>query len=43
MAFTSGMKQAKGDGVILMDGDLQDPPEVIPDLVGQWENGFEVV
>jgi glycosyltransferase involved in cell wall biosynthesis len=43
MAFTSGMKQAKGDGVILMDGDLQDPPEVIPDLVGQWENGFDVV
>jgi dolichol-phosphate mannosyltransferase len=43
MAFTSGMKQAKGDGVILMDGDLQDPPEVIPDLVGKWETGFEVV
>ena len=43
MAFTSGMKQAKGDAVILMDGDLQDPPEVIPDLVAKWETGYEVV
>ena len=43
MAFTSGMKQARGDGIVLMDGDLQDPPEVIPDLVRKWETGFEVV
>jgi glycosyltransferase involved in cell wall biosynthesis len=43
MAFTSGMKQATGDAVVLMDGDLQDPPEVIPDLVRELENGFEVV
>ena len=43
MAFTSGMKQARGDAVILMDGDLQDPPEVIPALVSKWATGFEVV
>jgi glycosyltransferase involved in cell wall biosynthesis len=43
MAFTSGMKQSRGDAVILMDGDLQDPPEVIPDLITKWQTGFEVV
>jgi dolichol-phosphate mannosyltransferase len=43
MAFTSGMRQSVGDGVILMDGDLQDPPEVIPALVAQWLKGFDVV
>ena len=43
MAFTSGMKKARGEGIVLMDGDLQDPPEVIPDLVRKWETGFEVV
>jgi dolichol-phosphate mannosyltransferase len=43
MAFTSGMQQSVGDAVILMDGDLQDPPEVIPALVAEWIQGFEVV
>lgn len=43
MAFTSGMRQSVGDAVILMDGDLQDPPEVIPSLVSEWLKGFEVV
>ena len=43
MAFTSGMQQSTGDAVILMDGDLQDPPEVIPALVAEWTKGFEVV
>lgn len=43
MAFTSGMQQAVGDAVILMDGDLQDPPEVIPSLVAEWLKGFDVV
>lgn len=42
-AFTSGMRIATGDAVILMDGDLQDPPEVIPELVGKWREGFDVV
>ena len=43
MAFTSGMKQSLGEAVILMDGDLQDPPEVIPDLVRHWLKGYDVV
>jgi dolichol-phosphate mannosyltransferase len=43
MAFTSGMGQSIGDAVILMDGDLQDPPETIPQLVAQWNQGYDVV
>lgn len=43
MAFTSGMQQSVGDAVIVMDGDLQDPPEVISSLVSKWLEGFEVV
>ena len=42
-AFTSGMAQALGDAVVLMDGDLQDPPEIIPKLVERWIEGHEVV
>jgi glycosyltransferase involved in cell wall biosynthesis len=42
-AFTSGMQIATGDGVILLDGDLQDPPELIPEFVKQWREGFDVV
>lgn len=42
-AFTSGMRLATGDAVVLMDGDLQDPPEMIPDLVEKWREGFDVV
>jgi dolichol-phosphate mannosyltransferase len=43
MAFTSGMQRSMGDAVILMDGDLQDPPEVIPALVREWLAGYDVV
>ncbi|MGI8749374.1 MAG: glycosyltransferase family 2 protein [Thermoleophilaceae bacterium] len=42
-AFTSGMRLATGDAVVLMDGDLQDPPEVIPELVEKWREGYDVV
>ncbi len=42
-AFTAGMVQSIGDAVILMDGDLQDPPELIAEFVKKWEEGFEVV
>ncbi|MBU1016814.1 glycosyltransferase family 2 protein [Patescibacteria group bacterium] len=42
-AFTTGMLQAVGDAVILMDGDLQDPPELIVDFVKKWLEGYEVV
>ena len=43
MAFTSGIDKASGDALVCMDGDLQDPPEVIPDLVAKWREGFDVV
>ncbi len=42
-AFTSGMRIASGDAVVLLDGDLQDPPEVIPSFVEKWQEGFDVV
>jgi polyisoprenyl-phosphate glycosyltransferase len=42
-AITAGLSIAKGAAVVLMDGDLQDSPEVIPHLVGAWEKGAQVV
>ena len=42
-AFLSGMQIATGDGVILLDGDLQDPPELIPSFYEKWCEGYEVV
>jgi polyisoprenyl-phosphate glycosyltransferase len=42
-AFTSGMRIATGDGVVLLDGDLQDPPELIAEFVKQWQAGYDVV
>jgi polyisoprenyl-phosphate glycosyltransferase len=43
IALTAGLDAARGDAVVLMDGDLQDPPEVIPELVECWEKGYDVV
>ena len=42
-AFRSGMELSTKDGVVLLDGDLQDPPELIEFFYAQWENGFDVV
>lgn len=42
-AFTSGMKLATGDAVVLLDGDLQDPPELIEKFFYKWRSGYEVV
>src|SRR5512143_2391029 len=42
-ALSAGMQTARGDAVVLMDGDLQDPPEVIPEMVEAWRNGAKVV
>lgn len=42
-AFTSGMRLATGDAVVLLDGDLQDPPELIEDLFRAWRAGHDVV
>lgn len=42
-ALYAAMTRASGDAVVLMDGDLQDPPELIPRLLEKWEEGYEVV
>ncbi len=42
MALTAGMDYASGDAVIFMDADLQDPPEIIIDLIKRWREGNEV-
>jgi glycosyltransferase involved in cell wall biosynthesis len=43
IAVTAGWDYARGEAVVIMDADLQDPPEVIPDLVAKWWEGYEVV
>jgi glycosyltransferase involved in cell wall biosynthesis len=43
VALTAGLDFALGDAVIVMDADLQDPPEVVPQLIDRWRDGFEVV
>ena len=43
MAFRSGMELSTKDGVVLLDGDLQDPPELIEHFYKQWEQGFDVI
>jgi dolichol-phosphate mannosyltransferase len=43
VAITAGLDYSRGEAVIIMDADLQDPPEVIPDLVEKWRQGYEVV
>lgn len=43
LAATAGLDAARGHAVILMDGDLQDPPELIADFVNQWRAGYDVV
>lgn len=43
VAISAGMDAARGDAVVIMDGDLQDPPEVIPSLVARWREGYDVV
>jgi len=43
VALTAGLDHANGDVVIPMDSDMQDPPELIPDMVKKWQEGFDVV
>ena len=43
IATTAGLDHARGDAVIVIDADLQDPPEVIPDLVAAWRAGYDTV
>ena len=42
-AMTAGLDHAKSDAVILLDADLQDPPELIPKMIASWQQGFDVV
>jgi len=42
-AVSAGIHHAAGDAVVLIDGDLQDPPEVIPEMIRKWKEGFQVV
>jgi dolichol-phosphate mannosyltransferase len=43
LAITAGLDNAKGDCVIILDSDMQDPPSVIIDLVSKWQDGFQIV
>jgi polyisoprenyl-phosphate glycosyltransferase len=43
IAVTAGLDHARGEAVVIIDADLQDPPELIPELMAQWRQGFEVV
>lgn len=42
-AVTAGLDAARGEAVVIIDGDLQDPPEVIPEMVEKWRQGYQVV
>ncbi len=43
IAMTAGFDHARGDAVVVIDADLQDPPELIPEMIKHWREGFDVV
>lgn len=43
VAVTAGIKEVTGDAIVIMDADLQDPPELIPDMLKYWEQGNEII
>jgi dolichol-phosphate mannosyltransferase len=43
VAITAGWDFTRGDAVVILDADLQDPPEVIPELIAKWKEGYQVV
>lgn len=43
LAVSAGLEHATGDGVVIIDADLQDPPDVIPEMVARWRDGYDVV
>jgi glycosyltransferase involved in cell wall biosynthesis len=43
IAITAGLDHSRGQAVVVMDADLQDPPEVLPDLIAKWREGYDVV
>ena len=42
-AVTAGLKHVSGDAIVIIDADLQDPPELIPDMLKLWEEGNQVI
>lgn len=42
-ALSAGLEYARGDAVVVMDADLQHPPELLPEMIKQWRSGFDVV
>jgi polyisoprenyl-phosphate glycosyltransferase len=42
-AMTAGFEHARGDAVVVIDADLQDPPELIGEMLGKWQSGYDVV
>ena len=43
IAVSAGLEHASGDAVVIIDADLQDPPEVIPEMLERWRDGYQVV
>jgi polyisoprenyl-phosphate glycosyltransferase len=43
IAVTAGIDKAKGDAIVIIDADLQDPPELIPEMIRIWKQGFDIV
>lgn len=43
IALTAGIDYARGDAVVMLDGDLQHPPELIPKMIALWRQGYEIV
>lgn len=43
VALSAGLDRATGEAVVMMDGDLQDPPELIPEMMAKWREGWDVV
>jgi len=43
LAITAGIDRAEGDAVVIIDADLQDPPEVVREMISRWRSGFDVV
>ena len=43
LAVSAGIERATGDAVVLIDADLQDPPEVVPEMIREWQSGWDVV
>jgi glycosyltransferase involved in cell wall biosynthesis len=43
LAVSAGLEHAAGDAVVIIDADLQDPPEVIPEMIARWRDGYHVV